>query len=95
VRAGARDENDDLRLVSFEEPCRDRGFGGIGDLRLDGAGAAGQLGNSAAVRDTATVGAPASAKAVAIPWPSPRLAPTTIVVLLDRSVMVCSCSGCL
>jgi len=45
-------------------------------------------GNSAVVRDTATTGAPASAKAVAIPWPRPRLAPTTIVVLPDKSLII-------
>src|SRR5258707_11139675 len=49
-------------------------------------------GKAAAVRDTATTGAPASARAVAIPWPSPRLAPTTIVVLPDSSLMVSSSS---
>src|SRR5262245_3075940 len=46
-------------------------------------------GKAAWVRDTATTGAPALAKAVAIPWPRPRLAPTTIVVLLDRSLIWC------
>src|SRR5262249_61239554 len=38
-------------------------------------------GNAAAVRETATTLAPASANALAIPFPSPRLAPTTIVPL--------------
>jgi hypothetical protein len=38
------------------------------------------------VRDTATTGAPALAKAVAIPRPKPRLAPTTIVVLPESSL---------
>src|SRR5258708_2741758 len=47
-------------------------------------------GNSAAARATATTGAPASARAVAIPRPRPRLAPTTIVVLPDRSLMASS-----
>src|SRR5947209_525562 len=40
------------------------------------------------VRATATTGAPASANARAIPRPKPRLAPTTTVVLLDKSLMV-------
>src|SRR5262245_3574504 len=44
-------------------------------------------GNVPTERDTATTGAPAVARAVAIPWPSPRLAPTTIVVLPDRSLI--------
>jgi hypothetical protein len=38
-------------------------------------------------RATATTGAPASANATAMPRPNPRLAPTTIVVLLDKSFM--------
>src|SRR6266540_4262365 len=46
--------------------------------------------SAAALRATATTGAPASAKATAIPRPRPRLAPTTIVVRLDRSLMTCS-----
>src|SRR3989440_9573864 len=37
------------------------------------------------VRATATTGAPASANAGAIPRPRPRLAPTTTVVLPDKS----------
>jgi hypothetical protein len=37
------------------------------------------------VRYTAITGAPASARAVAIARPGPRLAPTTIIVLPDRS----------
>src|SRR5580658_7769318 len=40
------------------------------------------------VRATATTGAPASANATAIPRPRPRLAPTTTVVLPDKSLMV-------
>ena len=40
------------------------------------------------VRATATTGAPASANARAIPRPRPRLAPTTTVVLSDKSLMV-------
>src|SRR3954447_2435440 len=47
-------------------------------------------GNSAAVRDTAMTGAPAAANAVAIPRPRPRLAPTTMVVLPDRALIVSS-----
>src|SRR5207237_10217253 len=43
--------------------------------------------HAAAVRDTATTGAPAAAKAVAMPRPRPRLAPTTIVVVSDRSLV--------
>src|SRR5215213_431805 len=39
------------------------------------------------VRATATTGAPASANAPAIPRPRPRLAPTTTVVLLDKSLI--------
>jgi hypothetical protein len=50
--------------------------------------------NAESARDTATTGAPTSAKAVAIPWPRPRLAPTTIVVLLDRLLIVSSNSWC-
>src|SRR6266436_4061684 len=38
------------------------------------------------VRATATTGAPASANARAIPRPKPRLAPTTTVVLPDKSL---------
>jgi hypothetical protein len=45
-------------------------------------------GNAAWVRDTAMTGAPASARAVAIPRPRPRLAPTTIVVLSDKALMI-------
>src|SRR6266705_1919400 len=45
-------------------------------------------GNAAAVRDTATTGAPALAKATAIPRPRPRLAPTTTVVLPDKSRII-------
>src|SRR5436305_15270876 len=45
-------------------------------------------GNPARVRETATTGAPASAKAVAIPRPKPRLAPTTTVVLSDKSLTI-------
>lgn len=44
-------------------------------------------GNSAYVRDTATTGAPASARAVAMAAPRPRLAPTTMVVLPDWWLM--------
>src|SRR5712692_6051965 len=40
------------------------------------------------VRATATTGAPASANARAIPRPRPRLAPTTTVVLPDKSLIV-------
>src|ERR1700722_18130490 len=40
------------------------------------------------VRATATTGAPASANATAMPRPNPRLAPTTIVVLLDKSLII-------
>jgi hypothetical protein len=40
------------------------------------------------VRATATTGAPASANARAIPRPSPRLAPTTTVVLSDKSLII-------
>src|SRR5262249_27070748 len=40
------------------------------------------------VRATATTGAPASANARAIPRPRPRLAPTTIVVLPVKSVII-------
>src|SRR5467141_2749953 len=43
------------------------------------------------VRATATTGAPASANARAIPRPKPRLAPTTTVVLSDKSLMIVSC----
>src|SRR5438876_422065 len=43
--------------------------------------------HAAAVRATATTGAPASANARAIPRPKPRLAPTTTVVLPDKSLM--------
>src|SRR5262245_23724446 len=50
-------------------------------------------GKVVAVRDTATTGAPAAANAVAIPRPRPRLAPTTIVVLPDRSLMMSSYAG--
>src|SRR6266852_4000582 len=39
------------------------------------------------VRATATTGAPASANARAIPRPKPRLAPTTTVVLPDKSLI--------
>src|SRR6266550_6527817 len=39
-------------------------------------------------RATATTGAPASANAPAIPRPKPRLAPTTTVVLPDKSLML-------
>src|ERR1700733_14761728 len=49
-----------------------------------------------ALRASAITGAPASAMAVAIPRPSPRLAPTTIVVRSDRTglgVMVLSSTG--
>jgi hypothetical protein len=42
-RACAGDENDDLRLIAVEEAARHRGVAGIGHLRLDGAGALGQL----------------------------------------------------
>jgi hypothetical protein len=47
-------------------------------------------GNFAVPRDKATTGAPASTSAVTIPRPRPRLAPTTIVVVLDKSLMVSS-----
>src|SRR2546428_2435525 len=40
------------------------------------------------VRATATTGAPASANARAIPRPKPRLAPTTTVVLPDKSLII-------
>src|SRR5947209_3416670 len=40
------------------------------------------------VRATATTGAPASANARAIPRPNPRLAPTTTVVLPDKSLII-------
>src|SRR5829696_8348897 len=40
------------------------------------------------VRATATTAAPASANARAIPRPKPRLAPTTTVVLPDKSLMI-------
>src|SRR5258708_35457805 len=40
------------------------------------------------VRATATTGAPASANARAIPRPRPRLAPTTTVVLPDKSLII-------
>jgi hypothetical protein len=40
------------------------------------------------VRAIATTGAPASANARAIPRPKPRLAPTTTVVLPDKSLIV-------
>src|SRR3954447_20315233 len=43
--------------------------------------------SGAAVRAMATTGAPAAAKAVAMPRPRPRLAPTTIVVVSDRSLV--------
>src|SRR5947208_2326954 len=39
-------------------------------------------------RATATTGAPASANAPAIPRPKPRLAPTTTVVLPDKSLII-------
>src|SRR5262245_53647608 len=44
-----------------------------------------------ALRATAITVAPAAPTAVAIPRPRPRLAPTTIVVLPDNSLMVSSC----
>jgi hypothetical protein len=40
------------------------------------------------LRATATTGAPALANALAIPRPKPRLAPTTRVVLSDKSLMI-------
>ena len=40
-----------------------------------------------ALRATAMTGAPAWARVVAIPWPRPRDAPTTIVVLSDSSLI--------
>src|SRR5712692_349642 len=45
------------------------------------------------VRATATTGAPASANARAIPRPKPRLAPTTTVVLPDKSLMMLGWAG--
>jgi len=46
------------------------------------------------LRATATTGAPASANARAIPRPRPRLAPTTTVVLPDKSLIIVPFFAC-
>ena len=87
MRARAGHENDDLRLVAVEEAGCHRGVACIGDSGWMVPGPLTSSGRAAAVRDTATTGAPASAKAIAIPRPRPRLAPTMMVVLPFKALI--------
>jgi hypothetical protein len=76
---GPAGHQNDLRLIAVEETACHSGVTGTSNWMVPAPRAV--AGNAAAVRDTATTEAPAFAKAMAIPRPRPRLAPTTIAVL--------------
>src|SRR5262245_19871756 len=73
-----------------------RGVTTVGDLWLDTSGSVGEdCKLPTVVRATATTEAPASARAVAMLRPRPRLAPTTIAVLSESSLIKSSPSTCM
>jgi hypothetical protein len=85
-RGRACNQNDGPGVVPLEEAGCQRRVTGVGDLGVM-MPAVIWSGNAAAVRDTATTSA-GLGEGRAIPWPRPRLAPTTIVVLSEMSLML-------
>jgi hypothetical protein len=79
-RDGPGDQDARVRVVAVQESACG---GGVGDLCADGRAGGGGSG-AGVVRRTATTGRPLPARAVGDSVPSPRLAPTTIVVPSDK-----------